>query len=1833
MESNSSSCDDGFSNPESTSLFRSQHLMRSSYNFFKLTFFLLAAFAVVFSSCKSSDKNTVNVIQRSFEEEIQVTENLTFIFDKDIAKDSMLNQWDTIPYILFDPPVEGRFMWSSTNSLMFSPSAPFPPATDYEVELTDKIVKTTIWKLGKENKFDFHTPYLSMMAANFFWALPDQNLAQPALECNLIFNFPIDVKLIADNLEVEFNGEKKKFNLMAEENNSLIYFSVPDMKIEDKNIDYVVTLAEGMLPINGNKATDKPLQLEGTITSPFKVDITNMTTDHDGMDGYVTFNTSQEVSEKSVREHVQFEPALKNYDVQIDRESFTISSEEFSMDEKYTVAISAGLKGNIGGELKEDYTNEFMFGELEPGIEFADDQSTYMSGKGFRNLAVNITNVKKVTVRITKIYENNILQALDEGYYDSYGDYYDEYDYYYDDYYYDSYELGDIVYEETIETKTLDRQGLIRLLHLDFDDKVKEYKGLYNVSVFSEEDYWVKDRCFISITDVGLIAKEGKDKIYVFANSIKTAEPLGGVKLTFIAKNNQELGTATTNSEGVAEFTVKHKDISGFKTAMITARLGDDFTYIPYSRTRVENSQFDIGGRHENPTGMEAFIYGERDIYRPGETANITAIIRAENWQSPGEIPVKLKIISPSGKEIKSIKKTLNDQGSFETAFEIPSNALTGSYAIEVFTSNDVLLNSSYIRVEEFVPDRIKVSIKFDKTELKVDDPVNLDINAMNLFGTPAANRNYEVEMNLKQKYFNAKDYPEYTFYLTNTDNSFSSVVREGATDDEGNATEEFSVDPAYENMGMLQSDFYVTVFDETGRPVNQFKSLDVITQDVFYGIGRANYYIPLDQKVTFPLIATDYKGKAQSSVKADVQIIRYEYNNVLSKSGSYFYYYSQREERVVEQKEIIISGTSTKYSYTPKLSGEYEIRIKKAGVNTYVTKRFYSYGYRGTQNNSFEVDREGEIQMKFDKEVYHPGDKAKILLTAPFDGKMLVTIEQNEVLKDFYINTSDKAAEITVDVLDAYVPNVYIAATLIRAHGESDMPLTVANGFYPLNVENEDNKLDVTITATDKSRSNKKQEITVTTSPNAFVTIAVVDEGILQLTNFETPDPYGFFYQKKALEVSSFNVYPYLFPEISNGSSSSGGDDMYDLDKRTNPLTNKRFKLVSFWSGIQKANSSGSVTFNINIPQFSGDLRIMAVAYKGKQFGNAEAHMKVADPIVISPTIPRFVAPGDTIVMPVTMSNTTAKASDVNVTVKTEGLLKVVGSSTQKTNIKANSEGVVNFAMIAQQDIGDAKISITVNAMNENFLNETDITVRPSSGLQKVSGSGSIAGGKSTSINMDVSRFLPSSMDNKLIVSTNPMIEWTKDLDYLIQYPYGCAEQTISTAFPQIYYDDLAKLVLANRDDKNPNPAYHVQEAIRKIQSQQIYNGGITYWPDYGEVNWWITAFAGHFLLEAKKAGFDVDDKLLSGIFDYLVMRLKNKELIDYTYIRLGNKKLAPREVAYSLYVLAAADKAQTSSMNYYKSNPDLLTEDAKYLLAAAFYLSGDRTKYKDILPKQFVADEMKPAFGGSFYSYIRDEAVALNAMLDIDPNNQQVGIMAKHLSQKLKESAYLNTQERVFTFLALGKIAKLNKNATVTATVKSGGKAVATFKSETLTLNTKDLQGTNIEITTTGSGNLYYFWEAEGISKDGSYVEEDNYLRVRKYFFNRFGQPVNGNTFHQNDLIVVRIAIEAAVNEWVENVVITDILPAGFEIENPRLSNIPGTEWVKDESYADYQDIRDDRINLFVNVGQSTRYYYYVVRAVSLGTYQMGPVGADAMYNGEYHSYSGAKKIRVIK
>ncbi|GAA4468372.1 alpha-2-macroglobulin family protein [Nibrella saemangeumensis] len=1821
----------------------------------------LAVSGLLFWHCARLS-NTVSVVGRNFEDEVQRTQNLTFTFNKNLVPESRLNEWDSVQYVRFKPAVRGKFRWVAPNEVVFSPAVAFDPATSYRAELTDALLNREEHKdlSVSGDEIAFHTPYLQLTSTESWWSRSPES-GQPVAKVRLNFNYSVNAPEVGGKLALSAEGKALPAQVVVGGETSSVDFTVTNAPAERNEQPLTVRVDKGVKVLNTSYQTSEALEQSASLPSRYRVEVVDVQTGFEQNQGYVRVITTQELQPENVNQYYSLQPQV-NTTAELTKNGFIIRG-TFSETDNYVLTLTDQIRGVLNTRLEEPVSRDLFFGKMPASIRFATKKALYLSSKGPRNIGLNIVNVPQVQVKIAKVYENNLLHYLRLGRFEEYTQRGEEWvpsgNFVYNDD--DQNQFSDILVNKTIATNDLPKVRGVSALNVALPNQPGGQRGVYVVTVGSKESAYLNASQLVSVSDIGLITRQTADDVLVFANSIRTAEPLSDVEVTLVSTNNQSVATAKTDGKGLARFEKVSEKAPGFKIAMLTARTNEDFNFLSLPDSRIETSRFDVEGKRDNASGFEAFIYGDRNIYRPGETIHFNTIVRTQQWQSVGEIPLTIRVLMPNGREYRALRKTTNTEGAVATDIALDPAAVTGTYTIEVLNANETLLASQPVSVEEFIPDRIKVDVLTDRTSYQTGQTITLSATAQNLFGPPAADRTYEMELQLKQKAFVPKGFEEYVFDIPN-ETVFQKDLRQGKTNANGQATERFQLPATYQDIGLLEGKLFVTVFDENGRPVNRLRRMDILTQETFFGVRLADRYVSTNVPLSVELVALDKDGKPRPDATATVEVVRYEYQTVIEKQYDQYRYTTKRREKPVYSNTLTFRSDKNRpglasFRYVPTVSGEYEIRVRRSRPGEesgtgYTAVPFYAYGYGSTQASSFEVSSEGQVLMEFDKPAYTTGDKVKVLFKAPFNGKLLVTVERNRVQEHYWLTTDNKSAEWSFSVKDEHLPNVYVTATLIRPMDNTNLPLTVAHGFAPVPVSDTDTKLPVAITAATQSRSKTKQTIRVKTKPNTQVTLAVVDEGILQIKNFQTPDIHGFFYQKRALEVGSHDLYALLFPELSLASTSSVGGDGYDLQRRVNPLSNGRVNLVSFWSGVLTTGGNGEAEFTVDIPQFSGGLRVMAVAYKGNAFGSAAASMKVADPIVISTGLPRFLSPGDEVELPVNLSNTTNKPAPVTATLSLTGPLSADSLTSRSLTIQPGRETRAVFRVKAQQAIGPGSVLITVNGLGERFTEKTDITVRPAASLQKTTVAGSVAAGRSQAINL-AGGFLPGTGRSSLVVSRSPVAQFGRELSYLLGYPHGCLEQTISKALPQIYFADLARNVgsgtvyFVRAGESDLNPSTNVRQAIQKIESMQLHHGGFSMWPgttvttvvrggNRVEVNTpeeiWISAYAVHFLTEARQAGYEVRNAVFSKAIDYLTSRTSNPATEEeMRFDEAGGRtvrKVASRSNLYGLYVLSLAGVPNRPAMNYYKQNSNLLTPDSRYLLASAFYRIVDTRSYQALLPKQYADNTGRRQTGGSLASPLRNLALTLHTLVDTDPDNLQIPTLARQLSTALRQTQYINTQEAAFAFLALGKLAHKTVAGTVTATLIQNGKALGTFTGADLRLN-RLATGAAVTLNAQGSGSVYYFGQSEGVPASGKIPEQDNGLRVRRTYLSRDGQPLS--SVRQNDLVVVKITLTSTSGLTVDNVVITDLLPAGFEIENPRLTEPRDMPWIQKPTKPEHFDVRDDRINFYTDADGSERTFYYLVRAVSKGNFVVGLVSADAMYNPELRSYNGAGALRV--
>ncbi len=1792
---------------------------------------LLVLFGLLFttiflSSC--SNKKSVEIVSFS---PIGQTKALTYIqveFSEALAPLDKIDEWITDELIIFEPKIVGKYKWIDTKNLIFSPDYPLSPMQDYKATVSQKIKQHTNFTSDFET-YEFHTEYFDVLKAEYFWTQLEDEDYRISVKANLFFNYPVLPDMLEQGLKVTINGKViKNYKIISEESSKTIAIELGEIKQTDKKQDLVLTVKKGLSSVIGKNPTEEVRHFAYTLPPLTRVAITGVSSGYDGANGWIFVNTTQKIKHSEILKFIKLKPA-KDIKVSSSENGFMIEA-DFMKSKSVTLNIAKGLPGLYGGKLEFDYEQLITLVDIEPTINFSSKKGKYLLLGGNENLKVNTVNVSGVEIEVSRIYKNNLLHFLN-----NYSYYYNS-DYDYAPTYYTG-NFGDKIYTEK---KKLDSDrnwqnsfniNLNRVL-------ISKQKGIYTVNVSSDDRRWLNDSKMIAISDLGIITKKSKSDLIVFVNSISSAEPVENVDVEIISSKNQILLKGKTNSEGLIHFKNIKKEIGESYPTLITCELEDDFNYIDLRETEIETSRYDVGGITQYSNFFNAFIYSPRNIYRPGEEVIISAIVRDEKIFLPEKLPVYIKVISPTGKIFAEYKKRLNEQGSFELSFTLPDYAQTGTYFAELYVNSKEMIGNYSFKVEEFVPDKIRVSVNAEKPKYVPNEKVEFQLDAEFLFGAKASGLKYEADIQLQSRKFRSKSYPKFNFANSSVkDQRFENSFVDGVLDNDGKAKFKYKIQKRLASSGFIQGTAFVSVFDLTGRTVNKPAMFKVYPKNYFIGVRSKGYYHGVNSKLSYQFVVVDKDDKTLNKFESVVELVRFEWQTVLKKGrNNKFYYASEKKEIREWKKELILNG-KTNFQFSIAKTGRYEIRIYKKGCNDYQKNNFYVYGWGGSTASSFEVNKEGKVEILFDKKQYQPGDEATILFTTPFSGKMLVSFERDKIYDYKIIDVKNKSAELKIEIAEEYLPNIYVSATLFKEHSEkSETPFLVGHGYKSITVEQKTNRLPLKITAPSKIEPRTKQRIKIKSLPekDIYVTLAVVDEGILQLNNYATPDAYSYMYAKRPLNVDSYDLYKLLLPEIVSQSSSTGGDGLAsEFKKRTNPVKSKRFKLLSFWSGIKKTDSNGEVSVDVNIPQFNGEVRVMALAYSNMRFGNAEAKIKVADKIIIEAEIPRFLTLGDSLISNVTILNPNNLSGKLELTLKVEGPLKVISEKSITLVLDKGKNTSTEFTIVTKSNIGLGKIIIQSNGIAK-VKEEIEIGVRPASALITETGGGVIKAGEKIKVQIP-NGYLNKTQNTSLLISKYPSISLAKHLKYLVGYPYGCLEQTTSKVFPQLYFEELAKLA-APEYYKTKNPKYFVKEGIRKIESMQLYDGSLSYWQGGTHSNWWATVYAAHFLVEAKSAGFNINESVLRKLLNYINNKVKSKSVTSIVRYK-NNKKIiikrANKEALYSLFVLALAHRADISTMNYYKAHLDLLSTDLQYLLAASFGLSGKMNAFYELLPSDKSVKSIRRRSGGDFDSEIRANAIILYTLLAVDPENEKIPFMVKHLS-KISESIY-STQERAFALMALGKAASLNSESNVKVKVVIDGKSINTFMGDNLRISDSKLNSSKILLSATGKGKVFYTWNTEGVKIDKPVVEKDSYLKVRKVYYNyKTKQPVKDNKFKQGDLIVAKISL-TGFEQSAKNIVISDLIPAGFEIENPRLKSNSQFNWhIKNKMSIDYIDIRDDRLLLFTSlIRKRTVEYYYLLRVVSKGKFIQPAIGAEAMYDGEIHSYNGYKTIEIIK
>ncbi|WP_320007500.1 MG2 domain-containing protein [Maridesulfovibrio sp.] len=1491
-----------------------------------------------------------------------------------------------------------------------------------------------------------------------------------------------------------------------------------------------------------------------------------------------------------------------------------ILSGPFKPGTKYTINLQKGLTAADGAILEETVTENVAIPDIKPSADFS-SAGMFLSESGYQTLGIKTVNTREVNVTVDRVFPNNLFSLFTHyGYMafdpETYGGGV-------------SAALGNRIFSGSI--KTSGPKNKQKTTPLSLKSFIAEGgKGLYRIAATIPGQSQGVQR-WVMITDLGMVAKLGDEETMFWISSLSDLKPVVDAKVQLISNRNQVMASGTTNSRGM--LILKNKDMRedlGHPYMAIVSRK-NDMSFMLIDRFNTDRSGLDIAGQRLSPKGLTAFTYGERDLYRPGETVKGVAVVRDRKLQAPVKMPVVLVYSDQRGRELFRRTRHTDNQGMVEFKRDIPDYSPTGQFNIKLLAGKERIGNFHY-SVEDFMPDRISAEI-IAANQAASGQEFNFEVEGRYLFGPPAEDLPVNIRVMLEPSHFSPAGYENYRF---NTDES-SFKAREilntdAKLDDSGKFSFKVTIPASIKSESAIQARMTARVSETGGRGVTATKTDPVLISKFYPGLKKLTKQgYELGESVKLDYVTLTPQGDKTKAGKLSMKLYRDRWQTIVrsTPSGSYKYV-TERDPQLLETREINADSPAGSFKVTPPEFGSYRVILSDPASGVSAQADFFCGGW-GYSPWALENPARLEI-IPTRKGDYKPGDMAEYQIRTPFAGRMLVAIEDDSIRWTKTLTVEGNTATVKVPVQKGISTNAYVTATLIRSVNKLETGSSArAVGAVPLFVDRESNRLAIDINCPETTRPEKIVTMQIRTKPGAKLTIAAVDEGILRLTGQKTPNPFDYFYAKRALGVRWSDTFGLLMPDAGpiNKAVAGGGMELAMMKQFAGSSAIRRVKPVTFWSGILTADKNGKATFDAQIPEFSGALRIMAVVSDGKKFGSASKILTVRSPLMVTPTLPRFLAPDETFSVPVSVRNDTPKDGKFNIAIDASGSLHqniqmndfAVPHGRQKTAIFNTNTG---------PDLGPATFKFSAVGNNETAKAEVEMNIRAALPVQRSSKSGFIKD-KATAFPANLAGMRVATAERTLTIGNQPMIRLAGQLDYLLHYPYGCAEQTVSQAFPLLKFPELAR-ELSPQSFEMESPQYMVQSALSRLSMMQTSDGGFAMWPGGNHSEPWVSIYVLHFLQQAAISGFQVDSMLLNQAKQYAANNYADTIREGYSY----------RLPCYAQYVLARSGKVMHGPMNYLRERKAAdMDKLSLTLLAGAFAASGDMAAYRELIsakPAEVKGKDKDQLFS----SEVRDLALELLVRMEADRKDDAIPQLADKLYNLMADSGRYVTQDNALGFLALGTFFSQTKSAPHPAgKIMSGDKELAVFKDgETAQVTIKGDAPLSIELDAAPEkGTFIWSISSRAVPTAESWKPYSNGLEIKREFLTRDGEPLDINSIKQGQLVTMRTVVSSSGTP-VPNAVISCLLPSGLEPENTKLATREDLPWLSTGNVnPDHVDIRDDRVLVFSAIPAKGKIENVtLLRAVTRGEFKVPPVQVEGMYNPEKSAATALGKM-IIK
>lgn len=1595
-----------------------------------------------------------------------------------------------------------------------------------------------------------------------------------------------------EGLKITLDGKELAFNLGE------FSLDTDDIKLLDKPQELVLTYDEKIMGFKEAKV------LQFQIPSKPKDNDFRLISAEE-KDQIATLKFSKELAEnQAFQDFIQISPELNFRAWSVGKE-LKISA-NFEPGEKYQVKIAKGLKSNQGLINKGEEVNITLQKDLDPSLVFANDGVFLPSGAEYQ-VYIKSRNVKKIHLKVSQIFSNNISEYLryknlvgkkddstQEAFYSS-----DGFNY-----------VAKKVIDKKIELKNQKNTWISSALDLS---DLKGKSGIFSVSLSvdandldykGENVYRIINKASVSknliFSNIALSAQNLNKQLVVHARDFSKNEALENVKIELVSKQNQILQSQNTDSNGDAKFQIQEDD----EILYILASKENQISVLRFSNP-LSTDGYDVEG-DQNHEMIKAFIYTDRGVYRAGDSVHLSVVAR-ENT-NPLKHPINFTLINPKNQKIieNRILKSQND--IYYTQINLDKNAINGLYRANfniagVEFSKDIL-------VQSVVPNRIKVELNADENRSLDDGSLNYELSSKYLFGALASNLKYQSVVYFSPKNYHNSKYKDYIF--TNP----SSLIISASADDKGNLDEKGRVQSSVEiPENILNSQGYnfnarivSEVFEKGGRSVKAVKDVNLNRYDYFVGMkALANSYVSEGETIDFYAIVSDLKEKLVSGKTLEYRIYQNDYYWWWDYDSYDEFLRSIKQDtntKLIEKGELTSSSEPMKFSFnTSNYYGQMFIELidKESEVSTGQSFYVSSWG------EPSYADVVSSLKIKSDKNKYKIGQSAKIEFESVAGAKALITLSSNSKIIDrFVMDTQDESTSIELAMKKEYAPNIYVSVSLFQDYNKIDNDRALRLfGVIPLYVEDENTKLDLELKTPDKILPNSDFEIEIQSKDKrAFnYTVAIVDEGLLDLTDFKTPDIWKGFYAKTGFTLKTYDTYSQIIPKFTGGDSVLGG---LRVDKNRDDSA-QRFKPVALFNTPARSDETGFAKLKFKMPSYMGSVRVMVVANENDAYGSVSKDIQVSAPLVMLETLPRTLKIGDNFTLLTQIFKTENRIKNATLSVRSKNSLIKISPDTQTIDFKsATNLEVMMDANVSDNRIGKELLEFELKSEDYTYKNEIEIDIKPINAYTYENNTSLIKAGESKEF--IIKDYILGTTNATLKLSPTPILDMDKRIKYLLNYPYGCIEQTTSAVLPQLFLDKFS-----TEFDKQ-KAINNINAAIERYSNFQTADGGFAYWQGGDESNAWGSNYAGMFLILAKQNGYFVPDSMYERWLKYEQNFVQKSVYRDYMMDIKAN----------SLYLLAMAKKPNISEMNLLYDNLNTLSTEAKWQLAAAYKLAGVEDTAKQIASKISIEPDSKY----SFYTYgslVRDEAIIANAYKQIYGTNNEE--LLQKISDTLLSKDYLSTQSTGYALYALAMGANLenmNENF-MDATLKIDDQAY------TINQNQMQIFSFNDEkAIVSANKDIFVSFGVEGV-KASENSAFSNKISLDRAFYDEKGNKISPSEIGSGQTFYMRISV--SLNEganYVSNIALTQILPSGWEVSNTLLDdNTPS--FIKNSNY-DFIDVRDDKIMWFFGLNKNRTHHFYIkLNAITPGSYTLSGAYAEAMYDDTYRALSESEKVVV--